>query len=224
MKTMKFIFRRGNKFNLPNHAPVGEPLYCVDTNELYVGMGDSLPPRLIEDSTKWLLSKFEDFGVGIKHDNAIQIHSKDKIRLSALMETDKPIIIELSDAQTNDSTVYSIHPVFREFSSEPYVDLGSEANPFNDLWLGKFKNTANANLNTLPNGFTEQWGKVTAYTGATATINLPESYKDSTYNVQITLKSNRQSNYVLNNVLKDSFQVSITGDNAEIYWRTIGVL
>lgn len=39
-------FKRGNKRNLP-YGLEGEPLYCMDTNELYIGQGKDVPPRLI---------------------------------------------------------------------------------------------------------------------------------------------------------------------------------
>ena len=34
--------RRGNKANLPSSAPSGMPLWCEDTQELYIGTGDGL--------------------------------------------------------------------------------------------------------------------------------------------------------------------------------------
>lgn len=34
--------RRGNKANLPAYAPSGMPLWCEDTQELYIGTGDGL--------------------------------------------------------------------------------------------------------------------------------------------------------------------------------------
>lgn len=39
-------FKRGKKNDLP-YGLEGEPLYCIDTNELYVGQGKDLPPKLI---------------------------------------------------------------------------------------------------------------------------------------------------------------------------------
>lgn len=35
-------FRRGLKANLPTSAPVGMPLWCTDTKELYIGTGSSI--------------------------------------------------------------------------------------------------------------------------------------------------------------------------------------
>lgn len=34
--------RRGNKANLPSSAPSGMPLYCEDTNQLFIGTGSSV--------------------------------------------------------------------------------------------------------------------------------------------------------------------------------------
>lgn len=39
-------FKRGKKNDLPYGAE-GEPLYCMDTNELYIGQGKTLAPKLI---------------------------------------------------------------------------------------------------------------------------------------------------------------------------------
>lgn len=36
----KIKFKTGIKKNLPNRADLGEPLYCYDTNELFIGTGD----------------------------------------------------------------------------------------------------------------------------------------------------------------------------------------
>lgn len=35
-------FKRGLKANLPSSAAVGTPLWCTDTNELYIGTGSSV--------------------------------------------------------------------------------------------------------------------------------------------------------------------------------------
>ena len=35
----KLQFKRGLKSNLPNSADVGMPLWCTDTQELYIGTG-----------------------------------------------------------------------------------------------------------------------------------------------------------------------------------------
>lgn len=43
--------KRGIKEDLPNRVPLGEPIFCVDTKELYVGMGDTLPPAKINNNT-----------------------------------------------------------------------------------------------------------------------------------------------------------------------------
>lgn len=35
-------FKRGLKENLPTSAPSGTPLWCTDTEELYIGTGESI--------------------------------------------------------------------------------------------------------------------------------------------------------------------------------------
>lgn len=39
-------FKRGKKNDLP-YGLEGEPLYCTDTNELYIGQGEGHAPKLI---------------------------------------------------------------------------------------------------------------------------------------------------------------------------------
>lgn len=36
-------FKKGNKADLPSNADLGEPLFCLDTGEIYVGMGKDQP-------------------------------------------------------------------------------------------------------------------------------------------------------------------------------------
>ena len=38
----KIQFKRGLKANLPTSAEVGMPLWCTDTQELYIGTGDGV--------------------------------------------------------------------------------------------------------------------------------------------------------------------------------------
>lgn len=45
---MLIQMRRGLRANLPIEAEVGEPLFCTDTNELYIGMGMGVPPVKID--------------------------------------------------------------------------------------------------------------------------------------------------------------------------------
>lgn len=40
IKQTRISLRKGLKSDLPSHAPLGEPLYCTDTGEIYVGNGD----------------------------------------------------------------------------------------------------------------------------------------------------------------------------------------
>lgn len=56
----RISFRKGLSTNLPVHAPVGEPLFCLDTKELYVGMGDCLPLAKINISLDDLFENPED--------------------------------------------------------------------------------------------------------------------------------------------------------------------
>lgn len=39
------LLKRGIKADLPDRLPLGEVVFCTDTSELYVGMGDNEPPK-----------------------------------------------------------------------------------------------------------------------------------------------------------------------------------
>ena len=49
IKQTRISLRKGLKSDLPSHAPLGELLYCIDTNELYIGVGEG-KPKLINNS------------------------------------------------------------------------------------------------------------------------------------------------------------------------------
>ena len=38
----RVLLRRGIKRNMPNSAPLGELLYCKDTNDLYIGTNNGV--------------------------------------------------------------------------------------------------------------------------------------------------------------------------------------
>lgn len=40
--TRRVLLRKGLKRSMPSSAPMGELLYCKDTNDLYVGVGSSV--------------------------------------------------------------------------------------------------------------------------------------------------------------------------------------
>ena len=61
-KQIRFSFRKGLKKDLPSHAPLGEPLFCTDTGELYVGMGNYQEIKKITDPD--LVCKCENTGGG----------------------------------------------------------------------------------------------------------------------------------------------------------------
>lgn len=48
-KQTRFSLRKGLSRDLPNHAPLGEPLFCTDTGSIYVGMGEDLPLKKVTD-------------------------------------------------------------------------------------------------------------------------------------------------------------------------------
>lgn len=48
-KQTRFSLRKGLSSDLPTHAPLGEPLFCIDTGAMYVGMGEGLPVKKVTD-------------------------------------------------------------------------------------------------------------------------------------------------------------------------------
>ena len=80
IKQTRISLRKGLKSDLPSHAPLGEPLYCIDTNELYVGMGDSEKIKLLSsiDTLRGFVT-YKQFGCKLDgvtddSDNIIRCH------------------------------------------------------------------------------------------------------------------------------------------------------
>lgn len=42
-------FKRGVKKSLPTHLPLGEPAFCTDTGELFIGLGTDRPLMQVKD-------------------------------------------------------------------------------------------------------------------------------------------------------------------------------
>lgn len=64
IKQTRISLRKGLKSDLPSHAPLGEPLYCTDTGEIYVGMGNDSPLKKVgETDFNYLNSKFVEVNV-----------------------------------------------------------------------------------------------------------------------------------------------------------------
>lgn len=40
--TKRVLIRRGSRHNLPKSAPLGELLYCKDTNDLFIGVNNGV--------------------------------------------------------------------------------------------------------------------------------------------------------------------------------------
>ena len=54
--------KRGLKADLPTHLPLGEPAFCIDTGELFIGMGSNEPLKPIVDGDliSRVANKFDD--------------------------------------------------------------------------------------------------------------------------------------------------------------------
>lgn len=49
--TRRVLLRKGLKRSMPSSAPMGELLYCKDTNDLYIGVGSSVKQLTKGDNT-----------------------------------------------------------------------------------------------------------------------------------------------------------------------------
>lgn len=106
--------------------------------------------------------------------------------------------------------------------SKTQLDLGTDKNPFTNAWIGEYFVSPTACTTTTVNGFTEQWGKITVIANTTGTVQLPLSYSDLNYNIQISVKSDNFAQARFLNVSPSSFDVQVKDFDADIYWRTIG--
>ena len=61
----KVLIKRGLKADLPEHLPLGEPAFCIDTGELFIGMGEGEPLKPIVDGdlVNRVANKFDDVTV-----------------------------------------------------------------------------------------------------------------------------------------------------------------
>ena len=92
-------FKRGKKNDLP-YGLEGEPLYCIDTNELYVGQGKDLPPKLINATKKIKLESLIN-----KTLNEVQLLEIEGIETND--KTLKGALVELSTQMKNIPTLFS---------------------------------------------------------------------------------------------------------------------
>lgn len=64
----QLILKRGLRANLPTKAPVGEPLYCIDSKELFIGDGEGIVPIGNTSVHRVSSSKSSDSGVILYND------------------------------------------------------------------------------------------------------------------------------------------------------------
>lgn len=50
VKSGGVLIKRGIRSDLPDRADLAEPLFAMDTGELFIGLGDELPPLKIGQS------------------------------------------------------------------------------------------------------------------------------------------------------------------------------
>ena len=71
-KQTRFSLRKGLKQDLPTNAPLGEPLFCADTGELYIGMGEGAKPKPVtnkglSDKLTTVSSQLDTIETNTKH-------------------------------------------------------------------------------------------------------------------------------------------------------------
>ncbi len=113
-KQTRFSLRKGLKHDLPTHAPLGEPLFCADTGELYIGMGEGVKPQLVTNTeitghlaevSSQLYSSIHQFSNGLQH------------------QTNKGCVISFifDDART---TLYNnALPIFKQYGKKASIAL-----------------------------------------------------------------------------------------------------
>lgn len=231
MEYREIRIKRGKRKDLPTTLPSGVLAYCVDTSELFVGMGDNLPPQPITDTSKWLIDSTEEDVSQLTDKNNLKLKTPKNIILHSLFEEDKEIIVELGKtSKANGRNTFALFPHIKVFHDEDtqiqisktQLDLGTDKNPFTNAWIGEYFVSPTACTTTTVNGFTEQWGKITVIANTTGTVQLPLSYSDLNYNIQISVKSDNFAQARFLNVSPSSFDVQVKDFDADIYWRTIG--
>lgn len=231
MEYREVRIKRGKRKDLPLNLPSGVLAYCVDTSELFVGMGDSLPPQPITDGTKWLIDSLEEGFEQLTSKENVKIKTPKNIVFHSLQDEEKEIRVELGKTtKANGRNTFALFPhieiFYDEFTqietSRTQLDLGTDKNPFTNVWVGDSFVSSTSNSTSTVNGFTEQWGKVTVIANTTATVQLPLSYSDLNYSIQISVKSDNFAQARFFNVTPSSFEVQVKDYDADIYWRTIG--
>lgn len=87
--------KKGNKANLPSSAPVGEPLFCLDTGELYIGMGEGIKPQPV---TKKITEKLVEVSSQLDTIETLDLINNDLILFASYQSGVLPAV--------NDFTLY----------------------------------------------------------------------------------------------------------------------
>ena len=243
MSTMytELKLKRGRKKDLPPFLPVGEPVFCYDTGELYVGMGSEEPPKLMQDNSKWFIENIID-NLGELTEETYQalcnnwntnllLGSSRNFVIRVFRDEPEEFSIECGRyRQTNGKMVNAFKPKIIQVIDEETGDLlkqteiqlGTDKEPFIQIWVGKQFMDGTTGANTTTNNFLEQWGRIYAPSNAIIRIDLPFAYATPNYNLQLTTKSDNFPNVRIVTISPGAFEIQCKDFNSEIHWRTIG--
>ena len=114
IKQTRISLRKGLKSDLPSHAPLGEPLYCMDTNELYIGMGEDKALQLVvsmSEFSSYINSKLElnviDFGALGGIENSVTDTIAFKKCFDLANKVHKNVIIPHGEYFINESLIFN---------------------------------------------------------------------------------------------------------------------
>lgn len=231
MEYRNILIKRGLRKNLPTRLPSGMLAFCIDTSELFVGMGDNLPPQNISDATKWLVDRSVEGHERLVSKQNINVSTSKNVRLESQVGEEREIKVEIGKtSKANGRNTFAFFPIIDTFYDEEtqlpiaktQIDLGTDKNPFTNAWVGESFIGSTSSHNTLTNGFIEQWGKVSVLANTSASVTLPVSYSDLSYNISLSIKSDNFAQARFYNVTPNSFDVQVKDYDADIYWRVIG--
>lgn len=226
--------KRGRKKDLPPFLPSGVLAFCVDTKELYVGMGDSQPPVAVSDLNKWVKElNVEKEVETLSTEHHLNLASEKNVILSAFLNNydKKKYDLQFGKvSKANGQKVFALSPDIETYKDEESgmilgkteIHLGTDKHRFKDVWVGETATSTSGSYNTTTNGFTEQWGKVNIVANAITKVTLPVSYSSLDYNISTTIKSANYPSIRILNVTPSSFEIQAKDFACEVYWRTIG--
>lgn len=226
--------KRGRKRDLPASLPSGVLAFCTDTNELFVGMGDSLPPVSVKDLTRWEKQiDVEKETESLTTEQYLNIGSEKNVIISSFLNNYDKRKYDLmfgKVSKANGQKIFALCPDIENYTDEESgvvlgqteIHLGTDKYRFKDIWVGSSSNSVSGSYNTTTNGLTEQWGRVSITANAIVKVTLPLSYSNLDYNITTSIKSANYPSIRILNVTPSSFEIQAKDFACDVYWRTIG--